>query len=371
MANILGIVNFENDDVIVEGLSEFRTIPAISFLGRYRVIDFVLSNLVNSKINQIKVLTKEKPRSLIEHIGGGTQYNINSKTGSLDILYSDHPIINKLYFTDIALLSQYRASIEETKADYVVIAPSYMICRIDYQQVIKQLKETEKDIALVYKEIKNESERFLGCRELIIDDGNIKGMRRIRGGSKECNNVFMENYVMTKQILLKLLDYAIETSSIYSLMSLIEDNVTIFNVLPYKYEGYLACINSLKNYFDTSMELIDQNKASQIIDEQWPIYTKTNDSVPAFYSKKAKVKNSIIANGCVIQGELENCIIGRCVKIKPNVKIKNSIILPFAVIGENSQISYTVVDKRATVKTVNTINGDKNNILYVKRRDTV
>lgn len=79
MANILGIVNFENDDVIVEGLSEFRTIPAISFLGRYRVIDFVLSNLVNSKINQIKVLTKEKPRSLIEHIGGGTQYNINSK----------------------------------------------------------------------------------------------------------------------------------------------------------------------------------------------------------------------------------------------------------------------------------------------------
>ncbi|MGN1399615.1 MAG: glucose-1-phosphate adenylyltransferase subunit GlgD [Erysipelotrichaceae bacterium] len=369
MANILGIVNFENDDVIVEGLSEFRTIPAISFLGRYRVIDFVLSNMVNSKINQIRVLTKEKPRSLIEHIGGGTQYNINSKTGSLDILYSDHPIINKLYFTDIALLSQYKANIEETKADYVVIAPSYMICRLDYQKVIKQLKDSGKEIALVYKEIKNETNNFVGCRELVIENDSIKGMKRIRNGTN--NNVFMENYVMTKGMLLKILDYAIETSSIYSLMSLFEDHVSRFDVLPYKYEGYLACINSLKSYFDTSMELIDQSKAEQIISEDWPIYTKTNDSVPAFYSKKAKVKNSIIANGCVIQGDLENCIIGRCVKIKPNVKIKNSIILPFAVIGENSQISYTVVDKRAAVKNVNTINGDKNNIMYVKRRDTV
>ncbi|MDO4377915.1 MAG: glucose-1-phosphate adenylyltransferase subunit GlgD [Erysipelotrichia bacterium] len=371
MANVLGIVNFENNSVVIEGLSKFRTIPAISFLGRYRVIDFVLSNFVNSHINQIKILIKDKPRSLIEHIGGGTQYNINSKTGSLQILYSDHQIVNRLYFTDIALIKQYRQYIENNSAEYVVIAPSYMICKIDYQNVIHQHKLNNAEVTCVYKSVDDADVNFIGCQEVYLsDNGKIDKVKVNHGGIKK-KDISLESYVFSKDTLLKIIDNATEHSSIYSFKTYFENSAKNIKMYGYKYEGYLSCINSLRSYFETSMELIDQQKAKELFAQDWPIYTKTNDSVPAFYSKSAHVKNCLIANGCVVQGELENCILGRGVKIKKGARLKNSVILPNAIIGEDSVIEYTVVDKSAKTKYVKEIIGDADNILYIKRGDTV
>lgn len=371
MANVLGIVNFENDNALIEGLSQFRTIPAISFLGRYRVIDFVLSNFVNSHINQIKILIKDKPRSLIEHIGGGTQYNINSKTGSLQILYSDKQFVNKLYFTDIALIKQYREYIEDSSAEYIVIAPSYMICKIDYQQVIRQHCLNNAEVTCVYKQETDTDINFIGCQEVYVDDDNRINEIKVNHGGIKNKNISLESYVFSKETLLKIIDNATEHSSIYSFRAYFENSIKEIKMFGYKYEGYLACLNSLNSYFKTSMELINQQKAKELFAKDWPIYTKTNDSVPAFYAKSAKVKNCLIANGCVVQGELENCILGRGVKIKKGAKLKNSVILPNAIIGEDSIIEYAVVDKSAKTKYVKKIVGDSKNILYIKRGDTV
>lgn len=371
MASILGIVNFESDNVIIEGLSEFRPIPAISFLGRYRVIDFVLSNMVNSKIDQIKVLVKYKPRSLIDHIGVGTQYNINPKTDTLQILYSDHQIGNKLYFTDIALINQYKQYIQDTDPEYIVIAPSYMICKIDYQRVIRQHKQTNADITCVYKDVNDADVNFIGCHQFRLNEEGIITDVKVNHGGRKRKSISLETIVCTKDVLLQVIENATKNSSLYSLKSYFENNPTDFKLVGYKYEGYLSCLNSLKSYFDTSMELIDNEVAKGLFSKDWPIYTKTNDSVPAFYSKAASVKNCLIANGCVVQGELENCILGRGVKIKRGAKLKNSVILPNAIIGEDSNIGYAVIDKSAHVKSVKDIVGDENNILYIKRRDTV
>ena len=369
MFKALGIVTFENDRHEIEGLSRYRTIPAMSFLGRYRIIDIVLSNMVNSGIDHIKILTKNKPRSLIEHIGSGSQYNINSKSGSLQILYSDEPVYNPLYFTDLALLRQYASNIAESKMDYVVIAPSFMIDRINFQDVIAQHIETEADITVVYKNIKDADTNFLKCHRLTFEGGLIVDSNLSQGEDPNAP-ISLETYVMKTDFLLKSLKEAAKVSELYTLKEYLTAAARKkhLNVHGFEYKGYLSCINSLRKYYETNMELIDAN---DLFDPDWPVYTKTNDSSPTYYSEDAKVSHSLIANGCAIRGTVEHCIIGRGVKIAKGAVVRDSLILPGAEICADAHIEYAVIDKHAPVKYVKDIVGSKDNLMYVARRDTV
>lgn len=370
MIDCLGIVTFENDRHEIAGLSRYRTIPAISFLGRYRIIDFVLSNMVNSRIDHIKVLVKNKPRSLIEHIGSGSQYNINSKSGSLEILYSDEPTLNKLYFTDLALMRQYADIIEESNQDYIVIAPSFMLAKINYQDALKQHVDSGADITVIYKNVHDADTNFLKCHKLSFEAGKIVDSNLNQADEKDAS-ISLETYVMSKKFFLKLLKEAAKTSELYTLKEFMTARARNMDVRGYEYKGYLRCINSLQQYFDTNMELIDHQKAMELFDPEWPVYTKTNDSAPAFYSPTSKVKHSLIANGCAIRGEVENCVIGRGAVIKKGAVVKNCILLPQAVVEENAHLEYAVLDKHADVKYVKEIKGSADNLMYVGRRDTV
>ena len=370
MFKCLGIVTFENDRHEIEGMSRYRTIPAMSFLGRYRIIDIVLSNMVNSGIDHIKILTKNKPRSLIEHIGSGSQYNINSKSGSLQILYTDEPVSNPLYFTDLALLRQYANTIADSKQDYVLIAPSFMINRINFQDMIAQHVKSGADITVAYKNIDDADTNFLRCHKLTFEGEHIVDSNLNQGDEKSAP-ISLETYVMTTDFFLKVLKNAAKVSALYTLKEFLTAQARKMKVLGYQYKGYLSCINSLKKYYDTNMELIDYDKAMELFDKDWPIYTKTNDSSPTFYSDSANVHHSLIANGCAIRGTVENCIIGRGAKIHKGAVIRNSLILPQAEIFEDAHIEYAVIDKHAEVKYVKEIVGSEDNLMYVARRDTV
>ncbi len=372
MNGILGIVNFENDRVHVEGLSEYRTVPAMSFLGRYRVVDFTISNMVNSGIDQIKILAKEKNRSLIEHIGNGSQYDINPKHGLLQILTSEKRSSSRIYSTDVALLEESMEEILECKEDYVVITPSYMINMIDYRDVVKQHAATGADITCVFKEVTDADKHFVGCVEcdFLAGDNRITEFK-INAAAVSQKYISLETYVMTKDKFVEIVDTASSISSIYSLTDYIVDYVNYYNVVGYRYEGYLGCINSLQEYFYNNMQVLEYDVAYSMFGKNWPIYTKTSDSAPAFYAPTASVKNSYVANGCVIQGTVENCVVGRGVKIKKGAVVKNSILLPGAVIGENSEVDYVVVDKGAHVEHVNKLVGTADDVLYVRRKDTI
>ena len=169
MINALGIVNFPNNAVKIKGMSNYRTIAAMSFLGRYRTIDFVLSNMVNSGITNIKVMVREQPRSLVEHLGSGTQYNINPKHGFIDMLYPDHQAVSDAYYHDMYLMNENIEDFKSSKRKYVVISQSYMICTIDYNDVIKAHEESGADITCVYGETKRGKVSFIGCKSPKLD----------------------------------------------------------------------------------------------------------------------------------------------------------------------------------------------------------
>ena len=150
MDKAFGIVNPAGNHISVEGLQSYRTIGAFSFLGRYRVIDFPISNMSNSGIDQIQVYARSKPRSLVEHLGTGRHYNINSKRGKLRVLFSENSSDNDIYNTDIAAFLENLECIERMHYPYVVIVPNYMVYTENYDKLLDTHINSGADITLLY-----------------------------------------------------------------------------------------------------------------------------------------------------------------------------------------------------------------------------
>jgi len=372
MATALGIIAFENDQIRVEGLMDYRPVPAISFLGRYRLIDFAVSNLTNSGIQRLKVFVKKQPRSLIEHLGTGRHYNINSKRGSLQILYGESAEVTVgIYNHDINAYLQNMQFIEESKEEYVVIAPGYMVYSIDFNDVLDAHVKTKADVTVVYKRINDAKTNFIGCKTLTLNkDGKIEGADNNLGRYKS-RDISLDTYIMTRKLFMELVYKAAKMSSLYTLKDILADSIDEIHLQGYEFKGYCSCINSLERYHSVSMDLINHGVSKQLFQNDWIIHTKTNDSPPAYYSKDSNVKNSLIANGCTIEGELENCVLGRGVTIKKGCKISNSIILPGTYIAEDTVIDYAVVDKNTEIKKTKKIEGTKERLVYIKRRDRI
>ena len=201
MAKAFGIVNFAGNHIAVEGMQEYRPVGAFSFLGRYRVIDFPISNMSNSGIDHIQVYIRRKPQSLTAHLGTGRHYNINSKSGNLQILYSGLGMNMSLYNNDIASYIENLEYIEQQLEEYVVIAPSYMIYTQDYNKLLNTHIESGADITLLYHSVDNAKEYFLNCYAVNLNkQKGVLSLEQNHGNTKN-KNIFMDTYIMKKENL--------------------------------------------------------------------------------------------------------------------------------------------------------------------------
>lgn len=371
MKNVLGIIAFDDASVEVSGLDDYRPVPSLSFLGRYRLIDFVLSNYTNSGIKNIQVYVKNKPRSVIEHLGSGRQYNINSKHGKLRILTGEGPIQSESYNHDVTAYLQNMQYIENEKVDWVIVAPSHMIYTVDFNDVVKAHEESKADVTVLYKTVDNANVAFMGADTLALDaKKHVTDIEKNRGKFKN-RHISLSAYVMSKDLFIALVHLANNLSSFYTLKDVLQEQIKGLNMMGYPIHGYVACINSLNDYYQANLELIDVAHASRLFKRDWPIHTRTNDSCPTHYNDGASVRNAIVANGCFIEGTVKNSVIGRGVVIKPGALIENSIILAGTIVGENVHVKNAVVDKDAHLNKRKEIVGDASNVLYVKRNDRV
>lgn len=371
MNKVLGIVNFEDATASVEGLGDHRPVSAFAFLGRYRVIDFVLSNMTNSGINDIQVYCKEKPRSLIEHLGTGQQYNINSKRGNLHILNGEKKPVSDVYNHDVNNFMQNMEFIEESDKGYVVVAPSYFIYQIDYNQVIEAHINSGDDITILYKATDNAKNEFIGCETVLFDETKkVIGIEKNRGKYKT-RNISLECYVMSRKLFIDLVNRAANTSSLYWFKDILRDVYNEYTIRGYAVKGYVACINTLKAYFKANMDLRKREIARNVFKKDWPIHTMTNDSCPTQYVSGSVVKGSTVANGCLIEGTVINSVLGRNVTVKKGAVVENSIILPGAYISDGAKLDHVVVDKYAIIHHVKKLEGTDDSPVYVKRRDRI
>lgn len=215
MARALGIISFSENHIWVEGMETYRSIPAFSFLGRYRVIDFPISNMSNSGIDRIQVYIRRKPCSLVEHIGRGRHYNINSKSGYLQMVFADSQENKDYYNTDIKAYAENLDRMVKASNTHVVIAPGYMVYTQDFDELLKVHEESGADVTLLYHKVDNAKEAFLSCDCLNLN--KQKGVESIQrnNGTTKTRNIFMDTYVMKKEIFLDLVAAAQKASSMY------------------------------------------------------------------------------------------------------------------------------------------------------------
>lgn len=373
MYKAFGIINASRKNAFVEGLQDFRPIGALSFLGRYRVIDFPISNMSNSNIDRIQIYINSTPRSLVEHLGTGRHYNINSKSGKLQMLFANTVNKNDIYNTDISYYYENMESINTMKNPYVVIAPCYMVYSADFSELLKNHIESNTDITLLYHSVDNAKDEYLKCDTLNLNpQKGVKSIEPNRGTAKN-KHIFMDTYIMKKELFIELIEKARKTSSMYSLADIVNDMCMEgeLNVRGVAHKGYFAAITDFTSYVNANKALIDYKAAQELFHEDWPIYTRTNDSSPTQYFDTAVVKNSVVSNGCKIKGTVENSIVGRGVTIEEGAVVKDSIVFAEAVIGKDVHIENVVVDKWASVTKVKEILATSEEPGYVRRHDTI
>ena len=369
MFKAFGIVNSSERNIHVEGLQDYRAIGAFSFLGRYRVIDFPISNMTNSGIEYIQVYVKNKPRSLVEHLGTGRHYNINSKSGNLQLLFSEHSGVNDIYNTDIDNYYSNLECIEAVHYPYVVIAPNYMIYTTDYSKLIDAHIESGADVTMLYHSVDNAKENYLNCH--ILNLNRQKGVLSIEHnhGNAKNRNIFMDTYVMKKEIFLDLIDKGRKLSSVYTLADALNESCGEMDIRGVSHRGYFAAMTDLKSYFDANEELLDRRKARELFHEEWTVYTRTNDSCPTQYFEGSNVKSSVISNGCLIEGMVENSIIGRGCEIRKGAVVRNCVVNADVVIGKDVHVENMVIDKHAKLIHSNQIIAEPEKPGYIRRGD--
>ena len=369
MSKASGIINFSGNHIWVKGLQSYRPIGAMSFLGRYRVIDFPLSNMSNSGIDQIQVYINQKPRSLTEHIGTGRHYNINSKRGKVRILFSENGIENSIYDNEIAAYIENIECIENTPCPYVIIAPSYMVYSMDFDSLLQSHIDSGADITLLYHSVDNAKDHFLNCDLLNLNrQKGVLSIEKNRGNAKN-RNIFMDTYVMKKDLFLDLIQKAHKLSSMYTLADIVNESCEELDVRAYSHRGYFATISDFNSYYEANLDLIDLKKATDLFHDNWPIYTRTNDSCPTQYFEGSKVTSSVVSNGCLIEGTVENCVIGRGCTIKEGAVLKNCVVGADVVIGKGVHAENLVIDKHARLIRGKRIIASPDKPGYIKRGD--
>lgn len=371
MAKALGIICTSGKDAWVEGLEDYRTAAAFSFLGRYRVVDFPISNLSNSGINTIQVYVRRKARSLSEHISSGRHYNINSKRGSVQLLFAENHTGRDIYNTDINAYIDNLEKIERVNADYVVVTADNKVFVQNYETLLETHIESGADITLLYHSCDQAKEFFIGCNCVNLNkQKGVLSLERNRGNTQK-KNIFMDTYVMKKNLFLELIDKGHALSSAYSLPNIVNDMCEELDVRGVAHRGYFASLTDFKSYYYANLALVEHKAASALFNPEWPIYTRTNDSCPTQYFETASVRKSVVSNGCLIEGTVENSVIGRGCVIQKGAIIKNSVILPGVTIGKDVRVENMVVDKLAKITRVKEVVAPEASPGYIKRRDVI
>lgn len=369
MAKAFGIVSFAGNHVRVDGLRNYRPAGAFSFLGRYRIIDFPISNMSNSGIDHVQVYIRRQPRSLTEHLGSGRHYNINSKRGKLHLLFTENSLGQDIYNTDVAAYLANMECIEDVHQPYVIIAPSYMIYTQDYDSLLNTHIESGADVTLLYHSVDTAKEHFLNCYTLNLNkQKGVLGLDVNHGNAKN-KHIFMETYIMKKELFIDLVKEAKKISSMYTLADIVDLACEELDVRGVSHKGYFAAANDFKSYYDANLDLINFKAASTLFHEDWPIYTRTNDSCPTQYFESASVKNSVVSNGCLIKGTVENSVLGRGCDIREGATVKNCVILSDVVIGKDVHVENLVIDRNAKITHSKSVVAEPEQPGYIERSD--
>ena len=348
LRNYMGIINLEESEKNIRSLTKFRPLATVPVAGRYRMIDFVMSGMVNAGIKLVSVFANKATRSLPDHIGNGKPWDLDRKTDGL-FLFNNNLLGGSVDRDGGSGYASHIEFLNKANCDNVIVCSSYMVCNIDLEVVGEYFEESGADIVAVYKKINNGETAFLNCDAYKMDQNNLIKSAYKNIGIENDLNISMEMFVMKKKTLSEILYKAVSDGVSKNFKKYLYENMSGYTVKGFEFTGYLSCVNSIDSYYRTNMNMLELNVLGELFNKKAPVYTKTKDSPPTQYVAGSNVKHSIVADGTIIKGEVTNSIISRSVVIEEDVKIDGCIILQNAVVKKGSNLTNVIVDKGVVV----------------------
>ncbi len=365
----LGIIFSDIDSRNISELTAKRTVASIPFAGRYRIVDFALSNMVNSGIYNIGIVTKSNYQSLVDHIGSGKDWDLSRKNGGLTIL-PPYAISGDAgpYKGRLDALIRIKGYIENSNAEYVILSDCDFIFNIDYNEVIRAHKKNCADITAVYSQCEISNEHGTNSIVYDIDENGCIRDILLNPDVTGAQSVSLNTWVMSREYLLYMMANSASHGFKDFFRHILLDSLPDAKVLGYRHDGYSAHIQSLTGYLSANMDMIDRTNRSELFGvDGKPIHTKVRDSSPTKYGSEAVVKNSLIADGCVIEGTVENSILFRGVKVSRGSVVKNSILMQGTRVEDNASLSWVIADKHVIIRDNKVLSADKTYPFYIAK----
>ncbi len=371
MNNLHGIIFAYESDSRLRELTQHRNSSSIPYGGRYRIIDFMLSNMVNAGVTDVGLIVHASYQSMLDHIGSGKDWDLSRKHGGLRILppfgYADGKH-QATYGGRMDALAGVYSYIQKIRQDYVVLAGGDMAVNLPLADIYDFHLKSGADITAVCTHKPKGDPR--GCIYFNIGaSGRVSDVSVRPQLAMGCES--LDVFVMSKSLLLSLVEHC-AAHNIFSLSEgVLQPMSSTLRIVPYVYDGFVARVQSVAGYYERSMDLLDPAIRADLFNPSRPIRTKDQSNPSTYYSPNSRSVNSLIADGCVIEGEVENSILFRGVYVAKGAKVSNCILMQSTSIKEDVVLKYAITDKNVTVEPGRMLMGHSTYPIAVAKNATV
>ena len=375
-AEALGIIFPNSYDSLVPDLVSERLMASIPFASRYRMCDFMISSMVHCGIDNISILVRKNYHSLLDHLGNGREWDLARKNGGLNIVPPFAQKQIKVFSGRIEALESIRGYLMKQTEKYVILSDANIAVNFDFNALLDAHIKSGADVTMVYRkqEIPQSLIRQSTAGMDLYYALGINGERvsKIYINPKESGemNFSLNIYVIDRELLIRMVDEAYLHGDVYFVRDILEKKIDQLDVRGFCYDGYVAHIHDMNSYFEENMRLLKEENLNALFSGN-QIYTKIRDDNPTRYINGAKAKNVMVADGCVIEGEVENSVLFRGVKIGKGAKVKNCVLMQDTVIEDNASVEYVITDKNVTISEGKSLTGNDTFQVYVAKGQVV
>lgn len=366
---LMGIVFGNTHDELLKELTERRAISSLPFGGRYRLIDFTLSNLVNADVSRVAVVTKSNYQSLMDHLGSGKAWDLARRNGGLCIMPPYSHAGAGLNADKIQAIGSIRAFLEHSEEEFVIICDGDVVSNIDVKDMFANHLENQADITIAYKHgAAPKGENDILAFEIGENGRILDAMLAER--YTECD-FSLDFAILRKDLLMELVDKAIARSLSSIARDIIVRGCKDLRMFGYKVTNYSAVIDGMNSYIKANMDLLDSRVRSELFVKKRPVLTKIRNEMPTKYGLNSNVSNSMIADGCIIEGEVINSVLFRGVKVGKGSVVKDCVLMQATEVGEGVSLSHVCSDKNVVIRDRRTLSGTDCYTVFLRKDSTV
>ncbi len=362
---VLGIIFPNMHDNAIGELTKLRTMASVPFGGRYRLIDFTLSEMVAAGIDDIGLIVKRNYMSLMDHLGSGRVYDLARKIGGLKVFPPFGDLGGQVYTGKLQALANVTGYIEKVGCDTVILADSGIVSAIDYKDVLKFHAETGAEITALYANEAIDPASKTDNVVYKVEDGRVVAVY-LNDDTTDVVANGMWAYVINKDLLLKLVKEAVKQGLTNFERDVLQPIVKDVKVMGYEYKGTLKRITSLKAYFDANLDMVNKETMKGLFADH-PVYTKIRDDAPVRYAIGSEVKEVVCADGCYIEGYVENSVLFRGVKIGKGAIVRNCVLMQDTVVEDGVVLENVICDKDVVITKDKKLIGDESLPVFVEK----